>query len=46
MKITTAGYEPVGVGGLESARALEDFVPGVFMKICQVFYRFAPPGEL
>ena len=25
--IRDAGYEPVGVGGLESARALEDFVP-------------------
>ena len=33
-------------GDLESARALEDFVPGVFAKIGQVFYRFAPPGEL
>ena len=44
--IRDAGYEPVGVGGLENARALEDFVPGVFAKIGQVFYRFAPPGEL
>jgi 8-hydroxy-5-deazaflavin:NADPH oxidoreductase len=44
--IRDAGYEPVGVGGLESARALEDFVPGVFTKIGQVFYRFAPPAEL
>ena len=44
--IRDAGYEEVGVGGLESARALEDFVPGVFVKIGQVFYRFAPPGEL
>ena len=44
--IRDAGYEPVGVGGLESARALEDFVPGVFTKIGQVFYRFAQPGEL
>ena len=24
----------------------EDFVPGLFAKIGQVFYRFAPPGEL
>ena len=44
--IGDAGYEPVSVGGLENARALEDFVPGVFAKIGQVFYRFAPPGEL
>jgi hypothetical protein len=44
--IRDAGYEPVSVGGLESARALEDFVPGVLAKIGQVFYRFAPPGEL
>ncbi len=44
--IRDAGYEPVGVGGLESARALEDFVPGVLAKIGQVFYRFVPPGEL
>jgi predicted dinucleotide-binding enzyme len=44
--IRDAGYEPVSVGGLENARALEDFVPGVFGKIGQVFYRFAPPGEL
>lgn len=44
--IRDVGYEPVTVGGLESARALEDFVPSVFAKIGQVFYRFAPPGEL
>ncbi len=44
--IGDAGYEPVSVGGLENARALEDFVPGVFGKIGRVFYRFAPPGEL
>jgi len=43
--IRDAGYDPVGAGGLESARGLEDFV-GVFAKIGQVFYRFAPPGEL
>jgi len=29
-----------------NARALEDFVPGVFANVGQVFYRFAPPGEL
>jgi predicted dinucleotide-binding enzyme len=44
--IRDAGYEPVSVGGIENARALEDFVPGVLAKIGQVFYRFAPPGEL
>jgi predicted dinucleotide-binding enzyme len=44
--IRDAGYDPVSVGGIEHARALEDFVPGVLAKIGQVFYRFAPPGEL
>jgi predicted dinucleotide-binding enzyme len=44
--IRDAGYEPVGLGGLENARALEDFVPGVLAKAGQVFYRFAPAGEL
>jgi 8-hydroxy-5-deazaflavin:NADPH oxidoreductase len=44
--ISDAGYEAVSVGGLENARVLEDFVPGVFAKIGQVFYRFASPGEL
>jgi predicted dinucleotide-binding enzyme len=43
--IRDAGYEPVGIGGLENARALEDFVPGVLGKIGRVFYRFAPPEE-
>ena len=44
--IRDAGYEPVSMGGLENARALEDFVSGVLGKIGRVFYRFAPPGEL
>jgi 8-hydroxy-5-deazaflavin:NADPH oxidoreductase len=44
--IRDAGYEPESLGGLESARALEDFVPGVFVKLEPVFYRFAAPGEL
>jgi predicted dinucleotide-binding enzyme len=44
--IRDAGYEPEDVGGLDSARALEDFVPGVFIKLTPAFYRFAPPGEL
>ncbi len=44
--IRDAGYEPVSLGGIENARALEDFVPGVLGKAGQVFYRFVPPGEL
>jgi 8-hydroxy-5-deazaflavin:NADPH oxidoreductase len=44
--IHDAGYEPENIGGLESARALEDFVPGVLMKLMPAFYRFAAPGEL
>src|SRR5205823_4104761 len=44
--IRDAGYEPVSVGGLENARALEEFVPGVLSKIGRVFYRFAAPGDL
>ena len=44
--ISDAGYEPVSLGGLENARALEDFVPNVLGKIGQVFYRFAAPGDL
>ena len=44
--IRDAGYEPVAVGDLEQARALEDFVPGLLGKIGRVFYRFTPPGEL
>jgi 8-hydroxy-5-deazaflavin:NADPH oxidoreductase len=44
--IRDAGYEPLAIGGLENARALEDFVPGVLGKIGRVLYRFAPPGEL
>lgn len=44
--IRDAGYEPVSLGGIENARALEDFVFGVLVKVGQVFYRFASPGEL
>ena len=44
--IRDAGYEPVSVGGIEKARALEDFVPNVLGKLGLVFYRFAPAGEL
>jgi 8-hydroxy-5-deazaflavin:NADPH oxidoreductase len=44
--IRDAGYDPVGLGGLENARTLENFVPGLLGKLGRVFYRFAPPGEL
>jgi predicted dinucleotide-binding enzyme len=44
--IRDAGYEPANLGGLESARILEDFVTGLFLKISPIFYRFAGPGEL
>ncbi len=44
--IRDAGYEPVSLGGIGSARALENFVPDVLGKIGRVFYRLAPPGEL
>lgn len=44
--IRDAGYEPVNLGGLESARPLEDFVTGVFVKVAPIFYRFAAPGDL
>jgi 8-hydroxy-5-deazaflavin:NADPH oxidoreductase len=44
--IRDAGYDPVSVGGLENARAIEDFVPGVLANAGRVFYRFASPGEL
>jgi 8-hydroxy-5-deazaflavin:NADPH oxidoreductase len=44
--IREAGYEPLNLGGLESARPLEDFVTGVFLKISSIFYRFASPGDL
>jgi 8-hydroxy-5-deazaflavin:NADPH oxidoreductase len=45
--IQDAGYEPVSAGGLENARALEDFV-GVLFAVAQAgagqfWYRFAPP---
>ena len=45
--IRDAGYEPVSIGGIDNARALEDFVPGVLGKIevGRTFYRFAPPEE-
>jgi predicted dinucleotide-binding enzyme len=47
--IQDAGYEPVSAGGLENARAVEDFV-GVLFAVAQAgagqfWYRFAPPGS-
>jgi hypothetical protein len=36
----------VSLGGLEAARALEEFVPGILGRLGPVFYRFASPGEL
>lgn len=48
--IVDAGYEPIDAGGLENARALEDFlrvnlaVSGAGMG--QFFYRMAPPDKL
>lgn len=44
--IRDAGYEPVSLGGLDAARALEDFVPDILGKLGPVVYRFAPAGEL
>jgi 8-hydroxy-5-deazaflavin:NADPH oxidoreductase len=35
--IRDAGYEPVSVGGIENARALDDFLPDAFAKIGQRF---------
>jgi 8-hydroxy-5-deazaflavin:NADPH oxidoreductase len=48
--IRDAGYDPVYVGGLEQARALEDHM-GLVGAIArgglgQFFYRIAPPGDL
>jgi 8-hydroxy-5-deazaflavin:NADPH oxidoreductase len=48
--IRDAGYEPLNAGGLENARALEDFI-GLFGAVSgslggSAFYRFAQPGEL
>jgi 8-hydroxy-5-deazaflavin:NADPH oxidoreductase len=48
--IRDAGYEPVDAGGLENARALEDFLKASFAVsgagLGPSFYRFAKPGEL
>jgi 8-hydroxy-5-deazaflavin:NADPH oxidoreductase len=47
--ITDAGYDPVRVGGLDKARALEDLTWLLFAAApdgAPFFYRFAAPGEL
>ncbi|HVG96397.1 MAG TPA: dinucleotide-binding protein [Chloroflexota bacterium] len=49
--IRDAGYEPVSVGGLDQARALEDHLTGVMFPALQgglgpFFYRYAKAGEL
>ncbi|MFL5928766.1 MAG: dinucleotide-binding protein, partial [Gaiellaceae bacterium] len=48
--IRDAGYDPLYVGGLEHARALEDHLSLWFSAVQaglgQSFYRYAPPGEL
>jgi predicted dinucleotide-binding enzyme len=47
--IRDAGFEPVSAGGLESARAVEDFLDVIFAVAGQsgpFFYRMAKPEEL
>jgi 8-hydroxy-5-deazaflavin:NADPH oxidoreductase len=47
--ITDAGYDPVPLGGLDRARALEDLTWLLIAAMTDgspVFYRFAIPGEL
>src|SRR5262249_14343291 len=47
--ITDAGYDPVRVGGLDKARALEDLTWLLFAAAqdgAPFFYRLATPGEL
>src|SRR5215813_3971702 len=46
--ITDAGYDPVRVGGLDKARALEDLTWLLFAAQdgAPFFYRFAAPGAL
>lgn len=46
-----AGYDPVYVGDLDQARAMEDYLSGLYFAIHRAgmrrfFYRYAPPGEL
>jgi predicted dinucleotide-binding enzyme len=47
--IRDAGFDPVSAGGLENARAVEDFIGVIFAVASQgspFFYRFAPPDKL
>jgi 8-hydroxy-5-deazaflavin:NADPH oxidoreductase len=47
--IRDAGYDPVSVGGLEHARALEDhlaLMSAITQGLGRYFYRCAKPGEL
>jgi predicted dinucleotide-binding enzyme len=48
--IRDAGYDPLYVGGLEHARALEDhlalWLAAIQAGLGQSFYRYAKPGEL
>jgi 8-hydroxy-5-deazaflavin:NADPH oxidoreductase len=48
--IRDAGYDPVYIGGLDQARALEDHLGliGAINRggLGRFFYRYAPPGEL
>ena len=47
--ITDAGYDPVRLGSLDKARAMEDLTWLLFAAMkdgAPVFYRFAVPGEL
>ena len=48
--IADAGYEPVSAGGLDAARAVEDFLAVIFAVsragLGPFVYRFAPPDDL
>jgi predicted dinucleotide-binding enzyme len=44
--IRDASYDPVYVGGLDRARALEEHLLGVYSALLGFFYRYARPGEL
>jgi predicted dinucleotide-binding enzyme len=48
--IRDAGYDPVSIGGLDHARALEDHLGVLFAAnqagLSPFFYRYAKPGEL
>ena len=48
--IRDAGYDPVSIGDLDQARALEDHLGLVFAAnqagLGKFFYRYAKPGEL